>query len=83
MFIRPELRKGDFDLRLKAPKELVEALDLIAVAIGVSRQDVIVIALSQYVDEQVHVSRVLARGMRNQRSLNGTRGAADVDGLSD
>lgn len=51
MFVRPELRKGDVDVRLKAPKTMIEKLDLLSIAFGLTRQDVILIALDAYVQE--------------------------------
>ena len=46
MFIRPELRKGDVDIRVKAPADMVEKLDLAASALGLTRQDVVLVAES-------------------------------------
>lgn len=37
MFIRRELRKGNVELRLRAPEEMIEVLDLSAQARGISR----------------------------------------------
>lgn len=71
MFVRPELRKGDIDVRLKAPSKMIEKLDLLAQALGLTRQDVILIALDAYVQELTHVSRVLAPSTAGQRIHNG------------
>ena len=60
MFIRPELRKGDIDVRIKAPRDLVEKFDLISAAFGVTRQDVVLLAMDAYATELAHVSKVLA-----------------------
>ena len=71
MFIRPELRKGDIDVRIKAPRDLVEKFDLISAAFGVTRQDVILLAMDAYATELDHVSKVLAPSVERQRSHNG------------
>lgn len=71
MFVKPELRKGDIDVRLKAPSKMIEKLDLLAFALGLTRQDVILIALDAYVQELTHVSRVLAPSTAGQRIRNG------------
>lgn len=73
MFIRPELRKGEVDLRIKAPKDLVEKLDLISCALGVDRQAVALIALDAYTAELTHISKVLAPCAARQRNRNGSR----------
>lgn len=77
MFIRPELRKGDFDLRVTAPRSLVEKLDLIAIALGISRQDVALFAIDAFVEELSHVSKVLAPVLANQRRRNGNKTEAN------
>lgn len=77
MFIRPELRKGDIDLRIKAPKELVDKLDLISYALGVDRQAVALIALDAYTTELSHISKVLAPYAAKQRNRNGSREEAN------
>lgn len=74
MFIRPELRKGDIDVRIKAPRDLVEKFDLISAAFGVTRQDVVLLAMDAYATELAHVSKVLAPSMERQRSRNGGKG---------
>lgn len=71
MFVKPELRKGDIDVRLKAPSKMIEKLDLLAMALGLTRQDVILIALDAYVQELTHISRVLAPSVPGQRNRNG------------
>lgn len=71
MFIRPDLRKGDVDVRLKAPSKMIEKLDLLAFALGLTRQDVILIALDAYVQELTHVTRVLAPSVAGQRNQSG------------
>lgn len=71
MFVKPELRKGDIDVRLKAPSKMIEKLDLLAMALGLTRQDVILIALDAYVQELTHISRVLAPSVAGQRNRNG------------
>lgn len=71
MFVRPELRKGDVDVRLKAPKTMIEKLDLLSIAFGLTRQDVIPIALDAYVQELSHVSKVLAPAVAKQRNRDG------------
>lgn len=71
MFIRPELRKGDVDLRVKAPRNLVEKIDLISVALGVSRQEIVLVALDSYVTEALAVTRVLAPYVEHQRNSSG------------
>lgn len=71
MFVKPELRKGDIDVRLKAPSKMIEKLDLLAMALGLTRQDVILIALDAYVQELTHISRVLAPNVAGQRNRNG------------
>lgn len=71
MFVKPELRKGDIDVRLKAPSKMIEKLDLLAMALGLTRQDVILIALDAYVQELTHISRVLAQSVAGQRNRNG------------
>lgn len=73
MFVRPELRKGDIDVRVKAPETIVEKLDLIASALGLTRQDVVLVALDAYVEELSHVSKVLAPAVVNQRRRNGNK----------
>lgn len=73
MFVRPELRKGDIDVRVKAPEGIVEKLDLIASALGLTRQDVVLVALDAYVEELSHVSKVLAPAVVNQRRRNGNK----------
>ena len=71
MFVKPELRKGDIDVRLKAPSKMIEKLDLLAMALGLTHQDVILIALDAYVQELTHISRVLAPSVAGQRNRNG------------
>lgn len=71
MFIRPDLRKGDVDVRIKAPKDLVEKLDLISLALGITRQDLILLAADAYVEEQAHVAKLLAQSVESQRIRNG------------
>ena len=73
MFVKPELSKGDVDVRIKAPKGLVESLDLISLALGLTRQDVVLVALDAYVSEASHVASVLAKGMAYQRKHNGIK----------
>lgn len=75
MFIRPDLRKGDVDVRIKAPKDLVEKLDLISLALGITRQDVVLVALDAYAQELAHISKVLAPAVEPQRRRNGSRTA--------
>lgn len=70
MFVRPELRRGDVDIRIKAPQSLVETLDLIANSLGISRQDVILVALDGYCEELRHISTVVAGSMAAQRNRN-------------
>lgn len=77
MFIRPELRKGEIDVRIKAPKGLVEKLDLISLALGITRQDVVLVALDAYVQELGHISKVLAPAVDQQRRRNGCRTAEE------
>lgn len=77
MFVRPELRKGNIDVRVKAPAGIVEKLDLIASALGLTRQDVVLVALDAYVEELSHVSKVLAPAVALQRRRNGTKTEAD------
>lgn len=77
MFVRPELRKGDIDVRVKAPEGIVEKLDLIASALGLTRQDVVLVALDAYVEELSHISKVLAPAVALQRRRNGTKEEAD------
>ena len=71
MFIRPEFRKGDVDIRVKAPADMVEKLDLAASALGLTRQDVVLVALDAYVQELSHVSKVLAPAVAKQRNRDG------------
>lgn len=73
MFVRPELRKGEVDVRIKAPRDLVESLDLISMALGLTRQDIVLVALDAYVNEASHVASVLANGLANQRKRNGIK----------
>lgn len=73
MFVRPELRKGDIDVRVKAPETIVEKLDLIASALGLTRQDVVLVALDAYVEELSHVSKVLVPALAFQRRRNGSK----------
>jgi hypothetical protein len=61
MFIRPELRKGDIELRLRAPASIIQTLDLVAQATGLTRQDVVLLALDAYCQETIHVSKVVGR----------------------
>ena len=77
MFIRPELRKGEVDIRLKAPSFLVETLDLVAISLGITRQDVILLALDAYSQEIRHVSKVVAGRMETQRNRNGVETAEE------
>lgn len=71
MFIRPCLRKGEIDLRVKAPNFLVEKIDLISVALGLSRQDLVLVALDLYVQEMAHVSKILSASGEDQRKSGG------------
>lgn len=72
MFIRPELRKGDsIEIRVRTPLFIVETLDLVAAATGLTRTDVVLLALDNYCQETLHVSTVLARAAAMQRSRNG------------
>lgn len=71
MFIRPELRKGDVDIRVKAPADMVEKLGLAASALGLTRQDVVLVALDAYVQELSHVARILSVHESHQRNRNG------------
>lgn len=73
MFIRPELRKGDIDVRIKAPRDLVEKFDLISAAFGVTRQDVVLLAMDAYATELAYVSKVLAPSVERQRSRSGEK----------
>lgn len=68
MFIRPELRKGDIDVRVKAPKDLVDKIDLISLALGLTRQDIVLIALDAYLNETLAVARVLNQAEASQRN---------------
>lgn len=77
MFIRPDLRKGTIDVRIKAPKELVDKLDLISIALGITRQDIVLVALDAYTQEMAYVSKVLADAADPQRKRNGSRTAED------
>lgn len=71
MFVRPELRKGDVDLRVKAPSHLVEKIDLISISLGLSRQDVVLVALDLYVQELSHMSKILVNSESGQRKHDG------------
>ena len=73
MYLRPELRKGDVDVRIKAPGDLVEKLDLVAAAVGSTRQDVILIALDTYIRELSQIAKVLAPAVDPQRSRSGVK----------
>lgn len=77
MFVRPELRKGDIDVRVKAPEGIVEKLDLIASALGLTRQDVVLVALDAYVEELSHISKVLAPALALQRRRSGNKTEGD------
>lgn len=77
MFIRPDLRKGTIDVRIKAPKDLVDKLDLISIALGITRQDIVLVALDAYTQEMAYVSKVLADAVDPQRKRNGSRTAED------
>lgn len=71
MFIRRELRKGNVELRLRAPEEMIEVLDLSAQARGISRQDLVLYVLDQYCNEILSVSSVLAHASESQRKRSG------------
>lgn len=71
MFIRPELRKGDIDVRVKAPKDLVDKIDLISLALGLTRQDIVLVALDAYLNETLAVARVLSQAEASQRNSSG------------
>jgi hypothetical protein len=75
MYLRPGLRKGDVEIRIKAPKELVAILDAESIARGVDRQAVVLVALDRYVEELTHVSRLVDNVARNQRTQDGNKTA--------
>lgn len=78
MFIRPELRKGDIDVRVKAPKDLVDKVDLISLALGLTRQDIVLVALDAYLTETLAVARVLGQVKEPQRNPSGIATAGDA-----
>ena len=78
MFIRPELRKGDIDVRVKAPKDLVDKVDLISLALGLTRQDIVLVALAAYLNETLAIARVLNQVEASQRNSNGVVTAGDA-----
>lgn len=71
MYIRPELRKGDIDVRVKAPKGLVDKIDMISLALGITRQDLVLVALDVYLQEMTAIARVLTTATALQRNRNG------------
>lgn len=81
MFIRPELRKGDIELRLRAPEEIIEVLDFVSSATGLSRSDVVLLALDSYCEEIRRISTVVAAGTRAQRKRSGN--AVDAKRIGD
>lgn len=80
MYVRPDLRKGDVEIRIKAPKELVDILDAESIARGVDRQTVVLIVLDRYVSELAHVSRLVESAVKHQRTQDGERTAAQRRG---
>lgn len=71
MFISPNLRKGDIEVRIKAPRDLVQVIDAIALACGVTRQDVVLGALDSFTKEQLHIANVMANSRLTQRNRSG------------
>jgi hypothetical protein len=48
---------------------------LISLALGITRQDVVLVALDAYAQELAHISKVLAPAVEPQRRRNGSRTA--------
>lgn len=72
MFIDPNLKKGNTDLRVRVTEEMAEMLQAIAIGYGVNRSDLVLSVLDQFIKEISNVSRVTNNMLDSQRKRSGS-----------